>query len=289
MSTGSTGAFGPVVVRRRLGAALRRLREEAGLRLDQVAAELEWSASKISRLETGHSIAKTWDVRNLLTVYGMESGDLRADILRWVEEARAVAWWQPFSDADPGDLDYFISLEAEASSIHHFCSVIPGLLQTEGYARAILTDMLTERHGLSDSAIDGLVNVRVKRQEVLAREDDPLALRVVLDEGALLHRIGDDGVMTAQLRHLLALRHNVDLRIRPLSAPVRRYGLSPWTIFFPRQASYDPVIVCVEAAGRDHYVEESGQVDEFRSAFAGLLSDSLDNERSVELIRQLIR
>ena len=75
VTTGASGAFGPVVVRRRLGSTLRKLREDANMRLDQVAAELEVSTSKISRLETGHSVPKTWDVKNLLSVYGLEDSE----------------------------------------------------------------------------------------------------------------------------------------------------------------------------------------------------------------------
>lgn len=126
---------GPVVIRRRLGAELRRLREEANMRLDAVAKALEMSASKISRLETGHGIPRSWDVRNLLTLYQVEDERLRNRLVGWANDGRATAWWQPYSDATPGDLDYYISLEAEASVMLSYCTpTLHGLLTGSSHA-----------------------------------------------------------------------------------------------------------------------------------------------------------
>jgi transcriptional regulator with XRE-family HTH domain len=288
MTTGASGASGPVVVRRRLGATLRRLREGANLRLEQVAAELEVSTSKISRLETGHSLPKTWDVRNLLSVYGLEDADRRDAILRWVEESKAVAWWHPYSEASPADIEYYLSLESEAASISHFCTLVPGLLQTSAYARAVLFDMSGEDQGLTDSELDGLVAIRVRRQAALTRPENPLAFTVVLDEAALRRPVGTVDVMREQLKALVELADVVDLRVRPFSAPTRRYSLSPFTIFFPRLASIDLTVVNLEASGRDYYLEEAPDVVEFQAAFGVLLNDSFSREQSVSLIRGII-
>jgi transcriptional regulator with XRE-family HTH domain len=284
----TAGAFGPVVVRRRLGATLRRLREAANLRLEQVALELEVSTSKISRLETGHSLPKTWDVRNLLSVYGVEDAARRDEILRWVEESKAVAWWHPYSEASPTDIEYYLSLESEAASISHFCPLVPGLLQTSAYARAFLAEMSGHAHGLTDSELDGLVAIRIGRQAALTRSENPLGFSVVLDEGALLRSVGSAEVMREQLEALVDLADVVDLRIRPFSAPVRRAALSPFTIFFPRLTSVDFTVVNVETAGRDLYLEEAADVVEFQAAFGVLVTDSLSQEQSVSHIRQLI-
>jgi transcriptional regulator with XRE-family HTH domain len=285
MNTGPYGAFGPVVVRRRLGATLRRLREDANLRLEQVAAELEVSTSKISRLETGHSVPKTWDVRNLLSVYGLEDADRRSEILRWVEESKAVAWWHPYSEASPSDIEYYLSLESEAASISHFCTTIPGLLQTSAYARAVLAEMSGDSQALTGSELDGLVAIRIGRQAALTRPENPLAFTVVLDEGALLRSVGRPEVMREQLEALVDLADLVDLRIRPFSAPTRRFSLSPFTIFFPRLTSVDLTVVNVEASGRDYYLEEASDVVEFQAAFGVLVNDSLSREQSVSRIR----
>lgn len=289
MTTGSPGPSGPVVVRRRLGATLRRLREGANLRLDQVAAELEVSTSKISRMETGHSLPKTWDVRNLLSVYGLEDEGRRNEILRWVEESKAVAWWHRYSEASPTDIEYYLSLESEAASISHYCPLVPGLLQTSAYARVALAEMSGDAHGLTDSELDGLVAIRMGRQAALTRSENPLAFTAVLDEGALLRSVGSDEVMREQLQALVELAEVVDLRIRRFSAPIRQSSLSPFTIFFPRLTSVDFTVVNVETAGRDLYLEEASDVLEFQAAFGVLINDSLSREQSVALIREIIR
>jgi transcriptional regulator with XRE-family HTH domain len=288
VTTGTSGAFGPVVVRRRLGATLRRLREDANLRLEQVAAELEVSSSKISRLETGHSVPKTWDVRNLLSVYGIEDPDRRNEILRWVDESKAVAWWHPYSEASPTDIEYYLSLESEAASISHYCPTIPGLLQTSAYARAVLTEMLSSTEGLTESEIDGLVEVRLGRQAALRRTESPLSFGAVLDEVAFLRSVGGGDVMREQLQALLDSADVVELHVRPLAAPMRRYTHSPFTIFVPRLTSVDLTVVGLEAAGRDYYLEEPSDVLEFQAAFGVLVSDSLGHGQSVDLIRGLI-
>lgn len=288
VTTGSPGAFGPVVVRRRLGATLRRLRESANLRLEEVAAELEVSTSKISRLETGHSVPKTWDVRNLLSVYGLVDAERRSEILRWVDESKAVAWWHPYSEGSPADIDYYLSLESEAASISHFCTLIPGLLQTPDYARAVLSGMSGDDHGLTERELDGLVAIRVGRQAALRWPENPLAFTVVLDESALQRSVGTPEVMMGQLQALVNLADAVDLRIRPLSAPVRRFSLSPFTIFFPRLSSVDLTVVNIEASGRDYYLEEATDVVEFQAAFGVLVNDSWSREQSVLRIRELI-
>jgi transcriptional regulator with XRE-family HTH domain len=288
MTTGASGASGPLVVRRRLGATLRRLREGANLRLEQVAAELEVSTSKISRMETGHSLPKTWDVRNLLSVYGLEDDARRSEILRWVDESKAVAWWHPYSEASPTDIEYYLSLESEAASISHFCPLVPGLLQTSAYARAVLAEMSGDAQGLTDSELDGLVAVRIGRQAALTRSENPLAFNVVLDEGALLRVAGTTEVMREQLEALVDLADVVDLRVRRFSAPTRQASLSPFTIFFPRLTSVDFTVVNVETAGRDLYLEEAADVLEFQAAFGVLVNDSLSRERSVSLIGDLI-
>ncbi|HEY2224858.1 helix-turn-helix transcriptional regulator [Actinomycetospora sp.] len=287
--TGSSGAVGPVVVRRRLGAALRRLREDANMRLEQVAAELEVSPAKISRLETGHSVAKTWDVRNLLTVYGVVDVERRTQILGWVEESKAFGWWHPHSDVLPANLDYYISLEAEAASVSLYAPFVPALLQTRAYAHAVIGDLFADVDRISASDLDRLVDIRIARQEALRRAENPLAATVVLDEAALLRQVGGADVMREQLVALLAVDEAVDFRVRPLTAPVRRFALSSFSIFNPRLTTVDHTVVNVEAAGTDYYVEEAAEVLDFQNAFRTLWSESLGREDSLNLIRNLIR
>ena len=286
--TGPSGAVGPVVVRRRLGAALRRLREDADMRLERVAAELEVSPAKISRLETGHSVAKTWDVRNLLTVYGVNDSDRRDQILGWVEESKAFGWWHPHSDILPMNLDYYISLEAEAASVLLYAPLVPALLQTRSYARALLADLFADVDHIEPADLDRLVDIRVGRQEALRRAENPLGVSVVLDEAALLRTVGGPEVMREQLTALLSVVESVEVRVRPLTAPVRRFALSSFAIFHPRLATVDHAVVNIEAAGRDYYLEDAADILEFQSAFRTLWSESLSADDSLDAVRSLI-
>ena len=287
MTSGPTGASGPVVVRRRLGAELRRLREAAGLRLDHVAAELEISSAKISRLETGQSIAKTWDVRNMLTIYGVREKEAREQILGWVEESKATGWWHRYSDVIPMNLDYYISLEAEAASVSLYAVLMPALLQTPAYARALLADLFADVDRIDDAELDGLVQVRVGRQQALTRSGEPLGLSVVLDEAALHRPVGGADVMREQFAALLHVPESVELRVRPMSAPIRRFTLSSFAIFFPRLSSVDATVINIEAAGREYYLEDAEDTVTFQGAFRTLWNESLTVSDSLSLIEHL--
>lgn len=281
--TSADRPVGPVIVRRRLGSELRRLREDADLRLDAVAAELEVSPSKISRIETGHSTAKIWDVRNLLELYAVEPSK-RDEVLGWAADAKAQAWWQPDSADSPSQLDYYISLEAEATTVMAFCTpVLHGLLQTEAYARAHLRTVLADTE---PDVIERLVRVRLGRQTVL-RQPNPLQLEVVVDESVLLRRIGSDDTMREQLRALTTPPPSTDIRVRPLDAGPHQACTSPFTIFVPRVSGLDPLVVGVEASFTDFYLERADDVAPFPVAFQELRSQSLDPESSAALIRSL--
>lgn len=278
---------GPVIVRRRLGQELRRLREEADLRLDAVAAEMEMSPSKISRIETGQSPAKTWDVRNLLTLYGITDDERREEIVEWSKEAKQSAWWQADAADAPAHLDYFFSLEAEASAVMAYCTpVVPALLQTRSYARAHIAAMLPE---LSKTAIEKQVRVRLKRQGVLRRRQDAMRYTAVIDESALRRLVGTPDVQREQLEALLTLPRTVDLRVLPFEAGVFRAITSTFTIFVPRMTDVDPVVVNVESALSDTYTERSEDVTQYRSAFDLLFSSSLGPPESAAQIKALAK
>lgn len=279
-------SFGPVVVRRRLGSELRRLRDRAGLSLEQVARELEVSPSKISRLETGQSPAKVWDVRNLLTLYGVEDEDYRRRAERWVNEGKSQGWWHPYSDAISADLDHYIALEAEASEIKFFAAYfLYGLVQTEAYARAML--QATHRE-LDASAVDGLVRVRMGRQAVLRDPGGP-SVQIILDESVLWRYVGSREAMREQWERLLELPSKVALRIRPLDAEPHVAVMSSFTIFHPRESSIDPAVVNLESAFHDSSWEDHEEVARFSSAFEELKGTSLHPDESRETITRLLR
>ncbi|GAA4931814.1 helix-turn-helix protein [Actinomycetospora succinea] len=277
-------SFGPVVVRQRLGSELRRLRGEAGMSLDQVARELEASPSKISRLENAQIPAKVWDVRNLLTLYGVEDEEYRRKAERWVAESKAEGWWHPYSDASPADLDHYVSLESESAEIRGYCApYLNGLFQTEDYARALLATTLPD---LSKGQLEGLVDVRMKRQELFLRADGAPRLRFILDEAVLRRQIGDAALMRRQLERLVELMDTADLRVRSFEAPPHLALQSPFTIFVPRE-EVDPIVVNLESAFHDAYFDDRDDVARFVASFDALEYSSLSAEESKTLVRHL--
>jgi transcriptional regulator with XRE-family HTH domain len=279
-------SFGPVVVRRRLGSELRRLRDRAGLSLEQVARELEVSPSKISRLETGQSPAKVWDVRNLLTLYGVEDEDYRRRAERWVNEGKSQGWWHPYSDAVSSDLEHYISLEAEAVELRSYCApYLYGLLQTEEYASALIR---ATSPALDDSSVQALVGIRLGRKRIL-QLDDPPDVHVIIDESVLWRPVGGRAIMQAQWKHLLDVATKIDLRVRPLDAPPHVALFSPFTMFFPREKLTDRVVVNLESAYHDAYFDDEAGVSQFARSFEDLRRSALSPEESADLVRRLVR
>jgi transcriptional regulator with XRE-family HTH domain len=277
---------GPAVVRRRLGAALKRLRGELGLRLDVVARRLEISPSKLSRLETGQVAPKIRDVRDLLEIYEAPR-EMRERIMRWAGEAKEPGWWQPYSESLVNDLDMYISLEVEARRVLMFSVPISGLLQTEDYARMVLTGAV---RGGTASDIDRLVEIRIRRQGVLdpSRDDaPPMELHVVLDESAL-HRSGEPDVLTEQLRQLLvrAAWPHVTVQVLPFAAGFTAV-ISTFAIFEPRDPG-DATVVNIEGAGMDAYFDSAGDVARYRAMWTDVTAAALDPEASRGYVERML-
>jgi transcriptional regulator with XRE-family HTH domain len=192
-------------------------REGTGKSGDAVAAALRWSPSKVSRYERARTGLRPREVERLLDYYQI-TGSRRAHLLGLAEDAAQKGWWEEFADSLSDDYQQFIGFEHEATSmaIWHI-DVVTGLLQTEGYARHIISSY-SRVEPIAPGMIGRLVRVRMRRQQVLNREG--LQLSVVLDESVLTRRIGDDAVMYEQLQRLVreADRPNVTLRILPLDA-----------------------------------------------------------------------
>jgi transcriptional regulator with XRE-family HTH domain len=279
---------GPVVVRRRLGAKLRELRAQAHLGLDQVAHDLEFSTAKLSRLETGQVVPKIRDVRDLLEMYEVPD-ELRRQLLAWAEDAKSRGWWQPLPPAQvPVDLDLYISLEAEASAVKQFsAAAIPGLMQTEDYARAIIS--ATVPHRAEDGpVIEELVKIRLHRFEVLAPQraatgQEPLELYAVVDEAAL-HR-GPVAILRGQLAQLLARSEmpNVHVQVFPFEEGFDE-AHSTFSIFEPHPGNNDWPVVNVESTGHDHFYDSTEDVAMFNDIWSDLTSRALTADDSRELI-----
>jgi transcriptional regulator with XRE-family HTH domain len=254
----------PTVRRRRLGIELRRLREAAGLTIDQVAERLECSLSKISRIEKGQVSTTTRDVRDLLEIYGL-TGEARDELIQLAREARQSGWWKAYSDTR-GVLA--AGMEAEAATIRQYeALLVPGLLQTADYARALLRVLLP---GEDSEEIERRVQLRLKRQAQLT-QDDPPTLWVVLDEAALWRPVGGTDVMREQLLRLaeLAQLRSVTLQVLPFAAGEHAALDGAFTILgFPEQAH--PDIVYVEHRTGDLWLENPKELDHYKLVFERL-------------------
>ena len=205
---------------RRLGIALRTAREAAGLTLEQAADEINSTRSTLSRYENAQTMVSPASVRALLTLYRRPDAELE-DMVQLAKEARKPGWWVSYSYIlDRRTID-FIAVEAEATGIANFePSVVPGMLQTADYIRAI---MRGGPHTLGDDEVEQRVQIRLGRQKRLTEPDPPI-FDAIVDEGALLRPVGGEAVMAAQLKHLLMISElpNVTIQVIPLKAGYHR-------------------------------------------------------------------
>ena len=274
----------PTVRRRRLAAELRGIRESKGMSGDAVAAALKWSPSKISRYERARTGLQPREVERLLDYYQV-TGSRRTTLLALAKDAAQKGWWEEFGDSLSEDYQQFIGLEHEATSmaIWHV-DVVTGLLQTEAYARHIISSY-SRVEPIAPGMIGRLVRVRMRRQQVLDR--DELQLSVVLDESVLKRRIGDESVMYEQLQRLAqeADRPNLTLQILPLDAHHRVFGES--FVIFGFGTDSDAMlqeVVSTEHLRSGFTLEGERETYLHRIAFQMLAEASLDPAASRALI-----
>jgi transcriptional regulator with XRE-family HTH domain len=281
----------PTVRRRRLAAELHRLRERSGLTGDQVAERLGWSPSKISRIENTRSGIKLTDARRLLDLYEVDDRH-RDELLALAREADRRAWWEAYSDVLPSAYTFYIALEAEAKqSWEREVQIVPGLLQTEDYARAVIRRHMDSTATLPPGEIERRVRVRLERQQILTREE-PLELSVILDESVLNRRIGDSAIMRAQLQKLLASSDlpNVTLQVHPLARP-QAIGTDSFVLLQFDQAHETSLhdVVYLETLNGSIYIERENETYQYRLAFHRMRDEALGPEQSQALILDTMR
>ena len=274
----------PTVRRRRLAAELRGIRESKGKSGDAVATALKWSPSKISRYERARTGLRPREVERLLDYYQI-TGPRRALLLELAEDAAQKGWWEEFGDSLSEDYQQFIGLEHEATSmaIWHV-DVVPGLLQTEAYARHIISSY-SRIEPVAPGMIGRMVRVRMRRQQVLNREE--LQLSVVLDESVLKRRIGGESVMYEQLQRLgrEAERHDLTLQVLPLDTQHTVFGES--FVIFGFGVDSDAMlqdVVSTEHLRSGFSLEGERETYLHRIAFQMLADASLDPVASRALI-----
>ena len=232
MMSEPTEGLDPTLHRRRLRRELRRAREATGMTQRDVAEAMDWSQSKLIRIESGAVNISTNDLRVLLGHYNIDSAriDALVDVARAAREG--VSRWSIYRDIATPELLAFLGYESSASAIRDFQPVVvPGLLQTEEYARTVIK--LFQSH--NPQKVDPLVDLRVQRQELLVREPTP-SLHFIMDEAVIRRAVGGRDIMRRQLRYLqeVAEYPNISIRIVPFEHGLYPNQWVPHTLFeFP--------------------------------------------------------
>ncbi|GAA0520524.1 transcriptional regulator [Saccharopolyspora subtropica] len=275
----------PTMGRRRLGGVLKALRLSAGLSNEQARRRAGMSTAKLSRLETGHNVVLLKDIRALLDAYNADD-KTRKKVLELAQAAEQRGWWQEFDDVLPTDFDLYLSVEEAAASLLIFETlIVPGLLQTEDYARAWLR---AEDPGRPNAELERLVGLRMARQQALTRETDPLTVWAVLDEAVFRRRVGSPEVMREQLEHLLTLCESTKLTVQvlPFSAGEHVAASGSFTLVEFAEPT-DPEIGYVDCAAGNVYPEKPAQVRRLKTNFHHLTSTALEPLKSLSFIRKL--
>ncbi|MDG4795487.1 helix-turn-helix transcriptional regulator [Micromonospora sp. WMMD1082] len=276
----------PTLRRRRLASELRRLREQARLTCDEVGERLGCTGSRISRIEKGRLGIRPGDVHELLDVYGVTE-PLRGQLLQLARDARKRGWWQVYNDVLTDEMKTFVGLETDATSIMNYeAHYIPGLLQTEAYARELF---LAWRPSVTTETVEKLTKVRMARQTVLSSADRP-TLWAVLDEAVLQRTVGGPGVMREQLHHLLTLSEHgmVTIQIVPFRSGAY-HPLGSSFILFEFPDPRDQPVVYMENLAGGLYLEQPAEVAQCIVGFNHLRANALPDHDSAALIAQVAK
>ncbi|HKT04427.1 MAG TPA: helix-turn-helix transcriptional regulator [Rugosimonospora sp.] len=280
-------AGGPTALRMLLGAHLRRLREAQGVSREDAGWEIRSSESKISRMELGRVGFKERDVEDLLTLYGLDDEQERARLLALAREANNPGWWHRYGDVLPNWFQSYLGMEAAAALIRNYeVQFIPGLLQTPGYARAVV---LLGHEQASEDEIERRINVRVRRQQLLTRANPP-QLWAIVDEAALRRPMGGRAVMRGQLEALIDATKlsNVRLQVVPFSVGGHAAAGGAFSILrFPDRDL--PDVVYVEQLNSALYLDKRDDVEQYAAAMESLSITALTPVRSVSFLRDLLQ
>jgi transcriptional regulator with XRE-family HTH domain len=280
-------AGGPTVLRRLLGAQLRRLRERQGITREEAGYAIRASGSKMSRLELGRVGFKERDVADLLTLYGVIDDTDRNTLLALAQEANSPGWWHRYGDVLPNWFETYIGLEEAAALIRTYeVQFIPGLLQTEEYARAVIS---LGNPAAPAEEIEQRVSLRMTRQKLLTRGDSP-RLWAVVDEAALRRPIGGRDVMRGQIERLIEATKmpSVILQVLPFRVGGHTAEAGAFTILrFPE--SDLPDVVYVEQLTSSLYLDRRDDVDEYMEAMERLCVVSAPPDNTAELLSRILQ
>jgi transcriptional regulator with XRE-family HTH domain len=279
-------AAGPVMRRRRLGADLRQLRVANALRLEEVADQLGVAPSTLSRIETGKAPTRTSYLTFMLDLYGVDDPAQRRVFMDMAREGQRKGWWMAYDDVLPAGAGSYLGLEAEASALMVFQALaVPGLVRTAEYAKALI---VARRPWLAAEDVGRLATVQMRRQDVL-RGDQPIRLRLILDEAVLLRSIGSPAVMRGQLARLIEAGSEPPVTIQVLrfaGPPSRVLAPSFGILSFAEPGETD--VACAEGMrGQVQLGQRTADVQAMRATFEALSKAALAPAESAELIRDM--
>jgi transcriptional regulator with XRE-family HTH domain len=274
----------PTVRRRRLGMELRHARDAAGFMIEDVARHLECSMSRVSRIETGKSVARLRDVRDMLDLYTVTDDERREYLLTLAKEAQQRGWWTEYEAVLSAGLDTYVGLEASAKSLRTFQThLVPGLMQTEEYTRALIQ---ATRLSHSSENVERLIRLRARRQALLTRPE-PLEVWAVLDEAVLWRPVGGVGVMRAQLERLRELGDLpcVTLQVMPFEGGAHAGLDGAFSILgFPDPTDLD--VVYIDSPAGNIFLEKEKDVNRHTSWFDHMRAAALPPAESAEFVSQ---
>jgi transcriptional regulator with XRE-family HTH domain len=279
---------GSSVPRRQLGRYLKAERERAGLSVEAAARGMEWSKQKVYRIEAGQGVVlRTLDILAMCKIYGTPD-DFAQVLVSLAGEAKTPGWWHAYGDTIPEWFELYVGLESAATQLRHYeQTLVPGLLQTRGYATAVLS--------AGDSDVERAVEARMVRQRLLARSvpSAPM-LDVVLNESVLRQPIADRQEMVGQLTSLAEAQAmpNISLRILPMAAgPHKASGAGSFVLLdFPgSDARREPTTVYAELLTGAIYLDRPSEVAVHEAAWAAVTTLALDASRSTDLLWDLAK
>lgn len=283
-----------VVPRRQLGRYLRDLRQASGMTIAEAAALIERGSSTLQRLEKGTADRlRVLDVEALCRIY--DADETTTDgLIGLAQQAKAKSWYHDFGDLIPQDFDIYLGMEAAVRTLTTYhVELVPGLLQTAEYARAVIKAGHPDE---SDADLDRRVQVRMQRQILITRKARPATMEVVIHEMVLRRMIGDRRIMAAQLRHLadLATKANVTLRVLPFAAGIPGGMVTGSFIILnfgtnAKGMPVEPTVVYVPGFTGDMYLEKAEDVRRYDEAYEAIQAAALDATASKDLLRQVAR
>ncbi|MEU0539364.1 helix-turn-helix transcriptional regulator [Nocardia sp. NPDC005978] len=282
---------GSTLPRRQLGRYLREGRMQCNMTIAEAAALMEWSESKLQRLETGNAEKiRVLDIRELCRIYDFDD-EFSAAVMGLAQQASVKSWWHEYDDIVPEGFNVYVGLEASARGLVSYQpDLIPGLMQTAEYARVLIGDYWPDAER---DQIDRRVQLKTRRQSLLTRKRHPASLDVIVHETALRRVVGNPKVMAAQLRHVadMSTLPMIAVRVLPFSAGVPiGHSVGPFVILdFGRDGGnrpVEPTVVYLENFLGDLYLEKQAAVDRYRQAYQALQRSALDEASSRDLLRK---